>query len=86
LKRFNFAWINICLMVILAGVIFINRNLHFYQAKSALGYIIYGIFIITSLLAILGIVLTLINSYKAKKAPPADTEPPPEDSNEGKPQ
>jgi uncharacterized membrane protein len=86
LKRFNFAWINICLMVILAGVIFINRNLHFYQAKSALGYIIYGIFIITSLLAILGIVMTLINSYKAKKAPPADTEPPPEDSNEGKPQ
>ena len=86
MKRFNFAWINICLMVILAGVIFINRNLHFYQAKSALGYIIYGIFIITALLAIFGIVMTLINAYKAKKAPPADPESPTEDPNQEKPQ
>jgi hypothetical protein len=81
-KRFTFAWINIVVMVILGGVIFINRNLHFYEAKSPLGYIVYGIFLITSLLAILGIVLTLINGMKAKNAPPADPpeEPPCDDS------
>jgi ABC-type siderophore export system fused ATPase/permease subunit len=81
-KRFTFAWINIVVMVVLGGVIFINRNLHFYDAKSPLGYIIYGLFLITSLLAILGIVLTLINSMKAKNAPPAEDcqEPPSDDS------
>jgi hypothetical protein len=83
-KRFTFAWINIVVMVILGGVIFINRNLHFYEAKSPLGYIVYGIFLITSILAILGIVLTLINGMKAKNVTPANPpeEPPCDDSND----
>jgi ABC-type siderophore export system fused ATPase/permease subunit len=67
LKRINFAWVNIICMVILGVVIFINRVHRFYVPRSGVGYLLYALFVIAALLSIAGIIMTILNYYRAKK-------------------
>lgn len=74
MKRLSFAWLMVIFMAVMAVVIFVNRIHRFFDPRSWIGYTVYALFLLASLLVVAGIVLTILNYYKAKNrtSPPAD--------------